>query len=88
MRSSFRPLRSRMRKPKPDAVTLVIYGWRDNEPGTLAWVYPSLRAALRGARAMRNAIAWCIVKGQRAHEGDVDVATLRRVGAVLVEHGA
>jgi hypothetical protein len=68
-----------------DAVTLVIYGWRENEPGTLAWVFPSLAAALRAVRAMRNAVRWLIVRGRRAFEGDVDVDGLRRAGAVLVE---
>jgi hypothetical protein len=68
------------------AVTLVIYGWRESEPGTLAWVFPSLRAALRAVGAMRNAMGWLIVKGRRAFDGDVDVAALRRGGAVLMEH--
>jgi hypothetical protein len=68
------------------AVTLVIYGWHESQPGTLAWVFPSLRAALRAVHAMRNAIGWLIVKGQRAVDGDVDVDALRRMGLVLVEH--
>ena len=34
-------MRSRQR-----GVTLVIYGWYDSQPGTLAWVFPELRAAL------------------------------------------
>jgi hypothetical protein len=88
MHATLRQLRHRMRRPKPDAVTLIIYGWRESQPGTLAWVFPSLRAALRGVRAMRNAIAWCVVKGQRAYEGDLDVDALRRVGAVLVDSAA
>jgi hypothetical protein len=69
-----------------NAVTLVIYGWHESQPGTLAWVFPSLRAALRAVRAMRNAIGWLIVKGKRAVDGDVDVDALRRMGLVLVEH--
>jgi hypothetical protein len=77
-----------MRSAQRQAVTLVVYGWRDSEPGTLAWVFPSLRAALRAVRALRNAIGWLIVRGQRAIEGDVDVAALRQGGAVLVEHPA
>jgi hypothetical protein len=84
MRSTFRRLRSRMKTAT--AVTLVIYGWRESEPGTLAWVFPSLRAALRAVRAMRNAMGWLIVKGKRAFDGDVDVAALRRAGGVLIEH--
>lgn len=86
MRTSFRRFRARMQSAQPKAVTLVVYGWRDSEPGTLAWVFPSVRAALRAVRALRNAIGWLIVRGKRAFEGDVDVAELRRAGAVLVEH--
>jgi hypothetical protein len=88
MRSTLQPLRSRMRTPSRAAVTLVIYGWHESEPGTLAWVFPSLRAALRAVRAMRNAIAWLIVEGRRAFDGDVDLEELRRDGAVLVEHAS
>ncbi|HEX8792209.1 MAG TPA: hypothetical protein VF765_14745 [Polyangiaceae bacterium] len=77
-----------MRSAQRQTVTLVVYGWRESEPGTLAWVFPSVRAALRAVRALRNAIGWLIVRGQRAFEGDVDVAALRRAGAVLVEHMA
>jgi hypothetical protein len=72
-------------KRRIDPVTLVIYGWRENEPGTLAWVFPSLAAALSAVRTMRNAVRWLIIRGQRAFEGDVDVESLRRAGAVLVE---
>jgi hypothetical protein len=67
------------------AVTLVIYGWHESQPGTLAWVFPSLRAALRAVHAMRNAIGWLILKGRRVFEGEVDVEALRRGGAVLAE---
>jgi hypothetical protein len=70
------------------AVTLVIYGWHESQPGTLAWVFPSLRAALRAVHAMRNAIGWLILSGKQAFDGDVDVDELRRGGAVLVEHAA
>jgi hypothetical protein len=66
-------------------VTLVIYGWRESQPGTLAWVFPSLRAALRAVHVMRNAIGWLIVEGRRAFHGEVDVEALRRAGSVLVE---
>ncbi len=87
MRTSFRRFRAKMRgAQRQAAVTLVVYGWRDSEPGTLAWVFPSVRAALRAVRALRNAIGWLIVRGKQAIEGDVDVAALRRAGAVLVEH--
>jgi hypothetical protein len=88
MRTSFGQFRAKMRGAQREAVTLVVYGWRDSEPGTLAWVFPSVRAALRAVRALRNAIGWLIVRGKRAVEGDVDVAALRRAGAVLVEHMA
>jgi hypothetical protein len=71
-----------------DAVTLVVYGWIDSQPGTLAWVFPSVRAALRAVRALRNAVGWLVVEGKRAFDADVDVATLRRAGRVLVEHAA
>jgi hypothetical protein len=74
-----------MNRPRRSAVTLVIYGWRESEPGTLAWVFPSLQAALRAVRAMRNAIAWLIVQGGMALDGEVDVEALRRAGSVLVE---
>jgi hypothetical protein len=74
-------------RSRPDAVTLVIYGWHDSQPGTLSWVFPSLRAALKAVHAMRNAIGWLIVRGKRVFDGDVDVDALRRAGHVLVEHG-
>lgn len=88
MRTSFRQFRARMRGAQRQAVTLVVYGWRESEPGTLAWVFPSVRAALRAVRALRNAIGWLIVRGKQAFDGDVDVVALRRAGAVLVEHMA
>jgi hypothetical protein len=84
MRASARRFGQRMRSDN-HAVTLVVYGWREIEPGTLAWVFPSVRAALRAVRAMRNAIAWLVVEGTRAFEGELDVVALRRAGAVLVE---
>jgi hypothetical protein len=70
---------------KPEAVTLVIYGWHESEPGTLAWVFPSISAALRAVRAMRNAMRWLIVSGRRAQDREVDVDALRRTSIVLVE---
>lgn len=73
-----------------DPVTLVIYGWHESQPGTLAWVFPSLQAALQAVRAMRNAVRWLILKGGLAIEGidgedTVDVEALRRAGGVLLE---
>jgi hypothetical protein len=74
-------------KTRSPGVTLVIYGWYDSQPGTLAWAFPTLRAALQAVRTMRNAIGWLIVEGRRAFDGEVDVQALRRGGHVLVDHG-
>jgi hypothetical protein len=75
-----------MKRPsRTKAVTLVIYGWHESEPGTLAWVFPSVHSALRAVQAMRNAVRWLIIEGKRAFDGDVDVDALRRAGGVLVE---
>src|SRR5688572_12504898 len=50
--------------PAPSTeVTLFVYGWQSVEPGTLSWVFPSLRAALDSVQRMKNAIAWSIVQG-------------------------
>jgi hypothetical protein len=74
------------RKRASDPVTLVIYGWHESQPGTLAWVFPSMRAALQAVRAMRNAVRWLILKGGLPFDGDaVDVEALRRAGGVLLE---
>ena len=85
MRSHLRRLASRMATKTTGAVTLVIYGWSESQPGTLAWVFPSVRAALRAVRAMRNAIRWMIVKGREVFEGEVDIDALRRSGRILME---
>jgi len=74
-----------MTKNTSGAVTLVIYGWAESQPGTLAWVFPSVRAALRAVRAMRNALRWVILKGREAFEGDVDIDALRQSGRILLE---
>ncbi len=63
-------------------VTLVVYDWRESQPGTLSWVFPSVAAALRGVHALRNACRWLIVAGEREAS---DVDALRRQGLVLVE---
>jgi hypothetical protein len=73
------------KKLGPEAVTLVIYGWHESEPGTLAWVFPSVGAALRAVRAMRNAVRWLIVSGRRAFDREVDIDALRRTSRVIVE---
>jgi hypothetical protein len=85
MRSHLRRLASSVTKKTTGAVTLVIYGWSESQPGTLAWVFPSLRAALRAVRAMRNAIRWIILKGQQVFEGEVDIDALRQSGRILLE---
>jgi hypothetical protein len=70
----------------PDAersvVTLVVFGWANAKPGTLAWQYPNLRSAIRGAKALRNASKWAILAGTH-----VDVETARRRGELLLEEG-
>lgn len=76
--------RTAARKPMPtlpSEVTLVVYGWENVQPGTLAWVFPSLKAAIEAARALRNAVRWIIVAGEEA----VDIATARSSGFVLAE---
>ena len=86
--SRLRPRMPRMAKrASAHSVTLVIYGWRESEPGTLAWVFPSVAAALKAVRAMRNAVRWVIIEGQRVfdREIEIDVDALRRAGGVLVE---
>jgi hypothetical protein len=85
MRTHLRRLASRMTKKTTGAVTLVIYGWSESQPGTLAWVFPSLRAALNAVRAMRNALRWMILKGKQAFEGEVDLDALRQSGRILME---
>ena len=86
--SSLAPSRGASPGRHGSAVTLVVYGWRESEPGTLAWVFPSVRAALRAVRALRNAAAWLVLEGRRAIGGEVDLRALRRAGAVLVEQVA
>jgi hypothetical protein len=66
------------------AVTLIVYGWEQVEPGTLAWVFPSFAAALIAVRAMKNAVRWAIVAGRREVH-DVDVEQARAHGLVLAE---
>ena len=62
-------------------VTLFVYGWHCVEPGTLSWVFPSLRAALDSVQRMKNAIAWSIVQG--SDWDDLELA--RDHGAILIE---
>ncbi len=65
------------------AVTLIVYGWRDNAPGTLAWVFPSAKSARAAVRALRNAVGWLIVAGRRVVSTEADVARLLASGDVL-----
>jgi len=69
-----------------EEVTLIVYGWENVQPGTLSWVFPSLRSALAAVRAMRNAVRWAVLHGS-LRDGDEahDVDTARESGRVLVE---
>ena len=67
--------------PAETQVTLFVYGWHSVEPGSLSWVFPSLRAALDAVQRMKNAIGWCIVQG--SDWDDLELA--RDHGAVLIE---
>lgn len=72
--------------PVFEPVTLIVYGWKNVDPGTLSWVFPSADAALIAARAMTNAVRWAVVAESPPHDGViVDVATARANGTVLVE---
>lgn len=68
--------------PQTD-VTLVVYAWHNVQPGVLSWIFPTVRAALSAAYAMRNAVRWAIVRG-RADANDLDLARLS--GDVLIEN--
>jgi hypothetical protein len=81
--------------PLFEHVTLVVYGWKSVEPGTLSWVFPSVGAAVAAARAMTNAVRWAIVAGKR-DDGASDESPAskdmnealdeaRAQGAVLIE---
>jgi hypothetical protein len=74
-------------KPLLKQVTLIVYDWEGNEPGTLSWVFPSLRAAMRAVKALRNAVKWLIVAG-RPKGKTFDLDTLRRQRLVLLEKPA
>lgn len=70
-----------------EQVTLIVYGWQNVEPGTLSWVFPSYEAALRAARAMRNAVRWAIVAGKRHATSLPSLDEARAHGRVLAEEG-
>jgi hypothetical protein len=76
--------------PFLEKVTLIVYGWQGNEPGTLSWVFPSLTAAMSAVRAMKNAVKWLIIASTetvlaRDEEEEVDVEEVRRSSVVLFE---
>jgi hypothetical protein len=64
-------------------VSLIVYGWHNVQPGPLSWVFPSVRAALVAAKAMRNAVRWAIVAGRHS-ASTLDEA--RATGSVILEH--
>jgi hypothetical protein len=64
-------------------VSLIVYGWHNVQPGALAWVFPSVRAALSAAKTMRNAVCWAIVAGRHSATA-LDEA--RATGRVILEH--
>jgi hypothetical protein len=68
-------------------VTLVVYGWKVVEPGTLWWVFPSVTAALAAADAMANAVHWAIVQGP-LKGAVVDIAKARSAKSVLLKQTA
>ncbi len=70
-----------------EEVTLIVYGWENVQPGTLSWVFPSLRSALGAVRAMRNAVRWAVLHGIVSDDDDAarDVESARESGLVLVE---
>ncbi len=76
----------RVDKHAIEEVTLIVYGWENVQPGTLSWVFPSLRSALAAVRAMRNAVRWAVLDGIVSHDESArDVDSARENGLVLVE---
>lgn len=69
--------------PADQNVTLVVYGWHNVQPGPMSWAFPSVRQAISAAKAMRNAISWAIVLGQRPATA---LEEARKLGIVLLEH--
>jgi len=69
-------------------VVLVVYGWKSVEPGTLAWVFPSVAAATHAAHAMTNAVRWAVIRASAAltTKDAPDLASARAHGDVLVDH--
>ena len=69
--------------PIIESVTLIIYGWKSVQPGTLSWVFPSVAAAAHAAHTMKNAVAWAVVAG-RPRPTD-NLARMRADAKVLLE---
>jgi hypothetical protein len=80
---SLRKRPARSADPLEHEVTLIVHGWDSVQPGPMAWVFPNVRHAIAAANAMRNAIAWTIVRGKRPATALDEV---RLAGAVLIEH--
>ena len=71
-----------------ESVILVVYGWKSVQPGTLAWVFPSVAAATHAAHTMTNAANWAIVAGSAAYasvDAARDLVKMRASGGVLLE---
>jgi hypothetical protein len=66
-----------------EAVRLIVYDWDGVQPGTLSWLFPSVREALAAAFALKNAERWIIVRSSDAAEASAD--ELRDRGAILLE---
>ena len=62
-------------------VRLLVYVWRNVQPGIMSWVFPNARAALVAARAMSNAARWIVVRG----DAPTTVSEARKNGSILFE---
>jgi hypothetical protein len=80
--SSVQMTRHRQGSGGAEPVTLVVYGWSNVAPGTMAWTFPTLQSALAAARTMKNATRWAVVSGT---DPVLDVDDARATGRVLVE---
>jgi hypothetical protein len=89
------PVAPRKVVPLPEAgrqtVQLVVYGWANAQPGTLSWRFPSMRAAVRAAKTLRNASRWAVVADgageSKPMQSERDVERARAAGTVLIEEG-
>lgn len=64
-------------------VTLIVYAWHNVQPGAMSWVFPNARQAIAAAKAMRNAVAWAILRGKQPATA---LENARATGDVLLEH--